>query len=117
LHAAQGYRALALEQRICGAFHTGEIPYFFLNLKMLDRPWQKDDYTLAKNVSSYLVNFATRGDPNGTGLAPWPKIDPNQPETMELGVHCGAMPLADKEKVDFWTRYYNSPISNTGQPF
>ena len=26
-----------------GAFHTGEIPYFFLNLEMLDRPWETED--------------------------------------------------------------------------
>jgi para-nitrobenzyl esterase len=100
-----------------GAFHTGEIPYFFLNLKMLDRPWEQVDYTVANNTSSYLVNYATKGDPNGAGLPPWPKIDPSQPQTMELGMHTGAMPLADPANGDFWTRYFNSPISKTGSPF
>jgi carboxylesterase type B len=84
---------------------------------MLDRPWEKEDTALAGEVSSYLVNFASKGDPNGRGLSPWPKIDPTQPQTMELGVRSRAMPLADSAKVDFWTRYYNSPISNTGMPF
>jgi para-nitrobenzyl esterase len=100
-----------------GAFHTGEIPYFFLNLNALDRPWGKEDHALAKEVSSYLVNFATKGDPNGAGLSLWPKVDPRQPKTMELGIRSGPMPLADKAKVEFWTRYFNSPISNTGPPF
>ena len=96
-----------------GAFHGDEIPYFFLNLEMLDRPWETEDSTLSRNVSSYLVNFASKGDPNGVGLVSWPKIDQNQPQTMELGVRLGAMPLADREKLDFWTRYYNSPISRS----
>lgn len=100
-----------------GAFHTGEIPYFFLNLKKLDRPWEQLDFTLAKDVSSYLVNFATKGDPNGADLTRWPKIDPNVPQTMELGSHIGPIPLADKEKRDFWIRYFSSPISKNGSPF
>ncbi len=100
-----------------GAFHSGEIPYFFLNQKMLNRPWERDDFALAKTVSSYLVNFATKGDPNGAGLPIWPKIDPSRPQTMELGLRCGAMPLADKEKVDFWTRYFNSPVGKNAPPF
>jgi para-nitrobenzyl esterase len=100
-----------------GAFHTGEIPYFFLNLKMLDRPWEQVDFTLAKGVSSYLVNFATKGDPNGAGLTQWPKIDPKVPQTIELGSHIGPMPVANKEKMDFWMRYFASPISNNGSPF
>jgi para-nitrobenzyl esterase len=100
-----------------GAFHTGEIPYFFLNQKALDRPWEKVDFTLAKDVSTYLVNYATKGDPNGPGVPPWPKIDPSLPQTMELGAHTGAMPLANKERVDFWIRYFNSPISSNGSPF
>ena len=56
---------------------------------------------------------SSKGDPNGVGLMSWPKIDQNQPKTMELGVRLAAMPLADREKLDFWTRYYNSPISRS----
>ena len=100
-----------------GAFHTGEIPYFFLNLKKLDRPWQKEDDILAKQASSYLVDFAKRGDPNGTGLPSWPKIDPGAPQTMELGSHLGVMPVADKGHEDFWVRYYDSPLGKSGPPF
>ena len=65
-----------------GAFHGDEIPYFFLNLEMLDRPWETEDSTLSRNVSSYLVNFASKGDPNGVGLVSWPKIDQDQRASM-----------------------------------
>jgi len=100
-----------------GAFHSGELPYFFLNLGVLQRPWEKEDFELAKAASTYLVNFASQGDPNGPGVAPWPRVGPDVPQTMELGSRIGPMPLADKEKVAFWTRYYASPISNNGVPF
>jgi len=100
-----------------GAFHTGEIPYFFLNLKALDRPWERQDFRLANEVASYLINFAAKGDPNGAGLAPWPKIDTNQPQTFELGGHTGAMALAEKAKADFWLKYYNSPVSRNAPLF
>ena len=97
-----------------GAFHSGEIPYFFLNLKALDRPWVKEDFTLANNASDYLLNFASKGEPNGVL---WSKVDPREARTMELGMRTGLMPVADTEKVGFWIRYYNSPISNTSTAF
>ena len=50
-----------------GAFHTGEMPYVFNNLRLLDRPWEEVDRDLADIVSSYWANFATWGDPNGDG--------------------------------------------------
>ena len=100
-----------------GAFHTSEIPYFFENLKVLDRPWEKVDFALSDEVSSYLVNFAAKGDPNAAGLTPWPKADLSTPQTMELGAHSGAIPLADPVRVDFWTRYFNSPASKNASPF
>ena len=100
-----------------GAFHSGELPYFFLNLGVLHRPWEKEDFTLATSVSSYLVNFAAKGDPNGTGLASWPAVDPGRQETMELGAECGPMPLADKGKTEFWMRYFNSPAIRNATPF
>lgn len=100
-----------------GAFHTSELTYFFLNLKALDRPWKKIDFKLSREMSAYLVNFASHGDPDGPGLVTWPKVSPSKPQTMELGARCGAMPLADKAKVAFWTRYYNSSISDSAGPF
>lgn len=86
-----------------GAFHTGEVPYVFNNLKQLDRPWEAIDYTLADQVSSYWVNFAKTGNPNGPGLPEWPSVNESGGTTMELGVSTGAIPLADDPaKISFW---------------
>jgi para-nitrobenzyl esterase len=54
-----------------GAFHSGELPYVFDNLRLLNRPWTDADRKLAGVVSSYWVNFAATGDPNGAGLPKW----------------------------------------------
>ena len=48
-----------------GAFHTGEVPYAYNNLKMSPRPWTEADYKLANTMSDYWVNFAKTGNPNG----------------------------------------------------
>ncbi|HEU5078895.1 MAG TPA: carboxylesterase family protein [Opitutaceae bacterium] len=50
-----------------GAFHSGELPYFFRNLDVLDRPWEPIDRQLSDVASGYLVNFAATGNPNGRG--------------------------------------------------
>ena len=54
-----------------GATHTAEIPYAFNNLAA-NREWPEADRRLADQMSSYWVNFATKGDPNGKGLPGWP---------------------------------------------
>ena len=82
-----------------GAFHSGEIPYVFNNLSRLNRPWEAVDKKLAGTVSSYVTNFAKKGDPNGSGLPQWPALDPATYTTMELGVQVGPMPLADPARL------------------
>jgi para-nitrobenzyl esterase len=78
------------------ATHTAEIPYVFNNLKAARvfpdtsspelASKSAADIKLADIVSSYWVNFARTGDPNGKGLATWPKFkDKATGRAMELG--------------------------------
>jgi para-nitrobenzyl esterase len=89
-----------------GAFHSGDFPYFFANLKQLNRPWEAVDHKLADIVSSYWANFAKTGNPNGKGLPHWPAFDAAQGGTMELGEKIGARLVAEKEKLAFFTQYF-----------
>jgi para-nitrobenzyl esterase len=72
------------------ATHATEIPYVFNNLAAprpipdLSSPAlasaSEKDRALAERISSYWVNFAKTGDPNGKQLPNWPRFqDRNQP--------------------------------------
>ena len=100
-----------------GAFHSGELPYFFRNLQVLDRPWEPVDHQVSQIASSYLKAFASSGSPNASGLPGWPAVNLASPQTMEIGAKTQPMPLADKAKYGFWVRYLSSPESKNAPPF
>src|SRR5262249_35996498 len=64
-----------------GSYHAAEIVYAFNNVKNAAEVDQK----LADTMSSYWVNFATSGDPNGKNLVKWPVYNPKIDLAMGLG--------------------------------
>lgn len=60
-----------------GAFHTSEVPYALHTLHTWERPWQQWDKDLEHLMSTYWVNFAKTGNPNGNNLPEWKKYDKN----------------------------------------
>lgn len=56
-----------------GAQHATDIPFFFDTqaIKYAEKTTARDN-EMGKTISTYLVNFAKTGNPNGAGLAAWP---------------------------------------------
>ena len=84
-----------------GAFHTGEVPYAYDNLKFVNRPWQESDHHLAEIMSTYWANFIKTGNPNGKNLPEWPAYTSKEKEIMVLNERCAAEKLPDAEELDF----------------
>ncbi|RFZ81460.1 carboxylesterase family protein [Mucilaginibacter terrenus] len=87
-----------------GAFHTAEVAYAFNNLKFLNRPFEPGDQKLADVMSSYWVNFATKGDPNGPGLPIWPMYKTTNSKMMQLGEKQVPTALFDKAALEFMVK-------------
>jgi para-nitrobenzyl esterase len=91
-----------------GAYHSGEICYTFNSLTRLKRDWTSYDHKLADIVSSYWLNFAAHGDPNGKDLPRWPAFGDGPDPVMELGDRVRPIGLVlSKDKNDFWSAYYD----------
>jgi para-nitrobenzyl esterase len=84
-----------------GAFHTGEVPYAYDNLKFVDRPWEQSDHRLASTMSSYWANFAKTGNPNGKDLPLWEAYNLSDKKIMVLDVNPHTAPLPDAASLDF----------------
>ena len=87
-----------------GAFHSAEFGYALNTLKLWDRPFSDADYRLAELMSSYWVNFARTGDPNGEGMPEWPAFDPSSPRIIEFGDEVTSVPLPFREQLEFYDR-------------
>jgi para-nitrobenzyl esterase len=81
--------------RDLGATHGAEIAYAY----GLPAPgWRDEDQRVSDAMSAYWVNFATRGNPNGPGLVPWPEFTSKNMLRMNLGP-MSAEPALDLERL------------------
>ena len=60
------------------------------------------DRTLSDAISSYWVNFAANGDPNGLDLPKWPPYDEKTDLVMGLGNQIEVRPAPHKPALDFF---------------
>jgi para-nitrobenzyl esterase len=98
---------------IKGAAHDAELYYVFHNLNLYPQQWAEWDRRLEEIISSYWVNFATRGDPNGSGVPRWAAYSESQGDrVMVLGdkVEAGSSRL-EKTKLDFLESYYAQQLA------
>lgn len=88
-----------------GAYHASEIAYVFNNLNPSNRALQDADHKLAEMMSSYWVNFATTGDPNGKGLPKWTAYDQDKEPYLDFGDPVELRQHLLKAQIDFQEKY------------
>ena len=93
-----------------GANHGSEISFVFRNLGVLagvlvGQP-QAGDAALSDLMSSYWVNFAKSGDPNGAGLPAWPAFSEKDQKVMFFDSSPSAKPVPNIEKLRALDSYY-----------
>lgn len=72
------------------------------------RPWEKSDYQFADQMSSYWVNFAKNGNPNGKGLLNWEPASKENPNTMLFDTVITVVDIPDFQKLEFINNYYST---------
>jgi para-nitrobenzyl esterase len=68
-----------------GASHFAELWYVFDHLDQEPWRWSTADRKVAEEISSYWVNFAKSGNPNGPDLPQWPVFTTAQSKVQYLG--------------------------------
>ena len=98
------------------ATHASEVPYVFDNLGALHLyPDRSDselaaasapDRKLADEMSSYWVNFARNGNPNGRGLPKWPQHDLDSEGAIILDADPASKHLPDAARLALYDKLY-----------
>ncbi|MGH9145329.1 MAG: carboxylesterase/lipase family protein [Vicinamibacterales bacterium] len=108
------------------AAHTAEIPYVFNNLAPVRvfpdgsspalASASPRDRALADTISSYWVNFARRGDPNGNGLNTWTAFrDKVSSRPMILDDSVDGQRAPDAAKLDLYDAIYAKLLTGLQQ--
>src|SRR3984957_3206707 len=103
-----------------GATHTADLAYMFDN-QPPNAMWTDVDKKLADTMSSYWVNFAATGNPNGKGLPEWPVYSAKKgDQNIVLGDPVMVGQGIDPAMLAFYDSFYSklkaglNPGANTG---
>jgi para-nitrobenzyl esterase len=89
-----------------GSGHGSDVPYAFQTLSGGRGGAPKpEDLKLSDVISSYWVNFAKSGDPNGPGLPNWPAFAENDQQAMVFDATPGARPVPNLDKIKAFDAY------------
>ncbi len=86
-----GYVAEAKRKDGQGAVHATDVAFQFGNLPADATP---ADRAAARQLGDYWTNFAKTGDPNGSGLPIWSRLDSAAPRLLSMGITATAMEQA-----------------------
>jgi para-nitrobenzyl esterase len=89
-----------------GSGHGSDVPFAFQTLAGRRTP-SKEDLALSDMISSYYVNFATTGDPNGKGLPQWPAFTDKNQQVMVFDATPSARTYPVLENVKVFDPYFD----------
>src|SRR6476646_5183833 len=95
------------------AFHGAEIAYVFGTF-VWPFPWEDTDKKLSDAITSYWVNFAASGNPNGGSLTKWPAYTEKDDQVLEFGDQIAVRSEVNKAGLDFFDAYYQTVRANNG---
>jgi para-nitrobenzyl esterase len=97
-----------------GASHFAELWYVFDHLDQEPWRWTKADRRVAEEISTYWVNFAKAGNPNGPSLPQWPAFTNADSRVLYLGDPITIDGVANIDSLTVFDNVYNSV---RGKPF
>ena len=89
-----------------GSGHGSDVPFAFQTLAggRQGSP-TPEALELSDMISSYWVDFAKTGDPNGQGLPQWPAFSRDDPKVMVFDQNPSARPLPNIDKLKIFAGY------------
>jgi para-nitrobenzyl esterase len=97
-----------------GASHFAELWYVFDHLNQEPWRWTKADRRVAEEMSSYWVNFAKSGNPNGPSLPVWPAFTTADSKVLYIGDPTTVGGVANINSLSVFDTVYSAV---RGKPF
>ncbi len=88
-----------------GSGHGSDVGFVFQTLAARRAPSAQDAH-LSDMISSYYVNFAVTGNPNGKGLPKWPAFTEKHPQVMVFDAAPSARTYPILERVKVFDPYF-----------